>query len=62
MTQEMTIDGLRQMAERAGLNLSEEELQRLLRGVIRGRGQAAALRELLAAGDEPAGIFSPAKK
>ena len=60
MAQKITIDSLRQISERAGLKLSEDELQRLLPGVIRGRKQAAELRELLVAGDEPAGTFSPA--
>ena len=57
MTREITIDGLRQMADRAGLKLSEDELERLLPGVQRARQQAAELRELIEAGDEPASRF-----
>jgi hypothetical protein len=57
MKQEITIDRLREMAERAGLKLSEDELRRLLPGVIRSKKQAAELRELLAAADEPASSF-----
>jgi hypothetical protein len=45
------------MAERRGLRLSEDELQRLLPGVIRARKQAAELREIVAREDEPASAF-----
>lgn len=57
MEDPITIDGLRQMAERNGLKLSEDELQRLLPGVNRAKKQAAELRELLKPGDEPASTF-----
>ena len=57
MDQEITLDSLRKMAERAGLKLSEDELQSLLHGVNRSKQQAAELRELAAAGDEPASTF-----
>ena len=57
MSQEILIDDLRKMAERAGLNLSEDELQRLIAGVNRSKKQAAELRELFASTDEPASIF-----
>jgi hypothetical protein len=57
MDHEITLDGLRQMAERAGLKLSEDELQRLLPGVNRSKKQATELRELVAAGNEPAATF-----
>jgi len=57
MHQQILIDDLRKMAERAGLNLSEDELRRLLPGVNRSKKQAAELRELLASTDEPASIF-----
>jgi len=57
MSQEISIDGLRKMAERAGLELSEDELRRLLPGVNRSKKQAAELRELIAAADEPAATF-----
>jgi hypothetical protein len=61
MKQEITIDALRQMAERAGLKLSEDELQRLLPGVNRATKQAAELRDLLEAGAGPASTFDPAR-
>jgi hypothetical protein len=57
MSQEISIDGLRKMAERAGLKLSEDELRRLLPGVNRSKKQAAELRELIAAADEPTATF-----
>jgi hypothetical protein len=58
MDEEMTIDGLRRMAQRAGLDLSDDELQRLLPGVNRSKRQAAELRELVTATDEPAAKFN----
>ncbi|MGH7853154.1 MAG: hypothetical protein ACREP3_06910 [Candidatus Binatia bacterium] len=57
MDQEITLDSLRKMAECAGLKLSEDELQRLLPGVNRSKKQATELRELVAAGNEPASTF-----
>jgi benzoyl-CoA reductase/2-hydroxyglutaryl-CoA dehydratase subunit BcrC/BadD/HgdB len=57
MYQQILIDDLRILAERAGLNLSEDELRRLLAGVNRSKQQAAELRELFASTDEPASIF-----
>ncbi len=56
MDQEITLDGLRKMAERASLNLSEDELRRLLPGVNRSKKQATELRELVS-GNEPASTF-----
>lgn len=50
------------LAQRAGLRLSENELERLLPGVIRARQQAIALRELIGPDDEPAGVFGAARK
>ena len=61
MNQEVTIDGLRKMAERAGLKLNEEELQRLLPGVNRAKKQAAELRNLIGAENEPAATFDLAR-
>jgi hypothetical protein len=60
MDQEITLDSLRKMAERAGLKLSEDELQRLLPGVNRSKKQATELRGLVGAGNEPASTFDPA--
>ena len=65
MARDFTIDELRISAKQAGLELSDEELQRLLPGVNRSKKQAAELRELIAAIDEPAGKFNlpgPARK
>lgn len=61
MDLELTIDDLRRMAELAGLNLPEDELARLLPGVNRAKRQAAELRDLIAAGDEPASTFDLTK-
>jgi hypothetical protein len=55
---ELTLDGLRSLAELAGLKLPEDELASLLPGVNRAKKQAAELRELIAPGDEPASIFA----
>jgi Ca2+-binding EF-hand superfamily protein len=60
MDQEITLDNLRKMAQRAGLKLSDDELQRLLPGVNRSKKQATELSELVAAGNEPASTFDPA--
>ena len=57
MIREIKLDELRTMAQQVGLNLSDEELLRLLPGVNRSRKQVGELRELLAQTDEPAGIF-----
>jgi hypothetical protein len=54
----LTIDECRALAKTAGLELSDEELHRLLPGINRARGQAAELRELIAATTEPAAIFA----
>ena len=61
MNSEITIESLRLMAQAAGLNLSDEELQRLLPGVNRAKKQAAELREILASSDEPATTFRQVK-
>ena len=60
MNQEITLDSLRKMAERAGLKLSDDELQRLLPGVNRSKKQATELSGLIGAGNEPASTFDPA--
>ena len=49
------------MAERAGLKLNETELQRLLPGVNRAKKQAAELRNLIGAENEPAATFDLAR-
>jgi hypothetical protein len=55
---EELIENLRIASKRAGLDLSDDELERLFPGVNRARKQAAELRELIAAGDEPAAHFN----
>jgi hypothetical protein len=60
MAMEITLEELRVIALRAGLNLADEELQKLLSGVNRSRKQATELRELVADGSEPAAIFAAA--
>ena len=62
MPDEITLDELRAIAQRAGLNLAEDELQRLLPGIQRARKQAAELRTLLTDNCEPANAFSATKK
>ncbi len=52
------IETLRAMAQRAGLTLADDELQRLLTGVNRSSSQAADLRKILTADVEPAALFA----
>ena len=61
MAEDLTLEKLEAMAQRRGLTLPQEELQKLLPGVIRARKQAAELRDLITAGDEPAGAFKAAR-
>ncbi len=58
MAEALTVENLRAIAEQRGLKLADEELQKLLPGVIRARKQAAELKELLTPPDEPAGVFN----
>ncbi|MGH7798056.1 MAG: hypothetical protein ACREQ2_24605 [Candidatus Binatia bacterium] len=58
MAEEPMIENLRIASKRAGLDLSDDELQRLLPGVLRSKKQAAELRALIAASDEPAARFN----
>ncbi|MGH7817703.1 MAG: hypothetical protein ACREOR_09980 [Candidatus Binatia bacterium] len=60
MVNQLTLENLRVMAERAGLRLSDDELERLLPGVNRARQQVAELREIIERADEPAGAFDAA--
>ena len=62
MAEDLTFENLESLAQRRGLTLPQEELQKLLPGVIRARRQAAELRDLLARGDEPAGVFKAARE
>jgi hypothetical protein len=61
MATDLSLDELRSMTARAGLNFSEEELQKLLPGVNRSRKQVAELRELVTDNLEPASAFSAQK-
>jgi hypothetical protein len=61
MATELKIDELRDLARQAGLNLADDELQRLLAGVNRARKQAAELRTWIDRSDEPAGAFNAAR-
>jgi hypothetical protein len=61
MTNDITIDQLRALAQRLGLDLSETELEKILPGVNRTRLQAEELRQLVDSGVEPAGHFSAQK-
>ena len=58
MAEALTVENLRTIAAQRGLKLTDEELQKLLPGVIRSRQQAAELRELLTLSDEPAAVFN----
>lgn len=60
MARELTMKDLIVLAERAGLQLSADELQRLLPGVNRAKKQAAVLRDLIDSQDEPAAAFTVA--
>jgi hypothetical protein len=60
MATELKIDELRELAQQAGVNLADDELQRLLAGVNRARKQAAELRAWIGRADEPAGVFDAA--
>jgi hypothetical protein len=61
MADEMTIEEIKALARKAGLNLPDEELQRLLPGVARSKKQAADLRRLIGVDDEPAAAFAALK-
>jgi len=61
MASEITRDELRVRAVRAGLELSEDELDQLLPGVKRAYNQADDLRKLVTNADEPAAVFAPAR-
>ena len=61
MADEINIEEIRALAREAGLNLPDEELQRLLPGVARSKKQAADLRRLIGVDDEPAAAFAALK-
>ncbi|MBM4262921.1 MAG: hypothetical protein FJ145_16010 [Deltaproteobacteria bacterium] len=57
MANEISLNQLRDLAQRAGLKLSDDALQQLVPGVNRTRQQADELRRLLNNQVEPAGHF-----
>jgi len=57
MVDKLNLEDLRALAERAGLRLADDELQRLLPGVNRSRQQVAELRQLIDRPGEPASSF-----
>jgi len=61
MASEITRDELRVRAARAGLELSEDDLNQLLPGVNRAYEQVIDLRKLVTNADEPAAVFAPAR-
>jgi hypothetical protein len=61
MTTKIELDELRVRAIRAGLNLSEEELKKLLPGVNRALEQVGELRAHLLDAAEPAAVFNATK-
>jgi hypothetical protein len=61
MATEITLDELRVRAERAGIELTDEELESLLPGVNRSYKQTRELRELVSSATEPALVFAVAR-
>ena len=57
MAKEITLAELQTMAKRSGLQLTAEELERLLPGVNRSHDQILELRELITDRIEPAAAF-----
>jgi hypothetical protein len=57
MEEKLSLEELRILADRAGLKLSDTDLQRLLPAVTRSRAQAAQLRDLISENVEPAAVF-----
>jgi hypothetical protein len=57
MSEEITIEQLREMARRAGLDLPDSELELIFPGVRRALKQAAELRQIFSAANEPAATF-----
>jgi len=57
MAKEITLAELQTMAKRSGLQLTAEELEKLLPGVNRSHDQTLELRELITDRIEPAAAF-----
>jgi hypothetical protein len=60
MIEELTVEECKSLAKRAGLDLCDEELGRLLPGINRARRQATELREVIDSDAEPALSFTTA--
>jgi hypothetical protein len=61
MAKELTLAQLQMMAERSGLKLSDEEVEKLLPGVNRSHHQILDLRELITDKIEPATAFAASR-
>ena len=57
MAKEITLAELQIVAKRSGLQLTDEELEKLLPGVNRSHHQLLELRELITDSIEPAAAF-----
>jgi Ca2+-binding EF-hand superfamily protein len=57
MAKEITLAELQTVAKRSGLQLTDEELTKLLPGVNRSHQQSLELRELIIDSIEPAAAF-----
>jgi hypothetical protein len=57
MSKEITLAKLRTMADRSGLQLTDEDLEKLLPGVNRSYNQILELRGLITDRTEPAAAF-----
>ena len=61
MAKEITLAQLQTMVERSGLNLTDEEVEKLLPGVNRSHNQILELRELITDNIEPATAFAASR-
>jgi Asp-tRNA(Asn)/Glu-tRNA(Gln) amidotransferase C subunit len=61
MAKEITLAQLQMMAERSGLKLTDEEVEKLLPGVNRSHNQILELRKLITDGIEPASAFAASR-
>ena len=61
MAKEITLAQLQKMMKRSGLNLTDEEVEKLLPGVNRSQNQVLELRELITDSIEPATAFAASR-
>ncbi len=54
----LSLEEARFLATRAGLTLNDAQLQAILPGVNRSKGQMEDIRALIGKNDEPAGAFN----